>query len=764
MSDHPLPTDQQGRRSSTEGQLAKIAALLEELESQSAPQLVEGDAAPRSFENQLPLVRLGIAGGLYTALAAKHEPTAQHCLRVALGCSSWASKIGLDDDLRDTIELAALLHDVGKIGVPDAVLLKADALTPQETTSIERHWHTGLQILRSCCASSEVVEIVRFARTWYDGSRGAQESSGEGIPLGARILAIVDAFDSMLSDQVYRRAMPWEVACNELLRFAGTQFDPSLVVLFIKLFDHDQLERSDAVTRRWLHELDPCAIDSQWRRNETRSLGGSQLPEEMFHQKLLDNMHDGVVFLDSSSRILLWNHGAERLTGIAGTSVVHRLFQPSVLRMRDEKGKLIKDDHCPVAHAIQNGVQWLRRLMIKGRTGREVAVDAHAVPVIAADGTTLGVTLLLHDASSEMTLEERCQSLHEMATRDPLTQVANRAEFDRVHAAFVAAHLESKRPCSMIIADIDRFKRINDTFGHPAGDAIIQSFAKVLQNAARPGDLVARYGGEEFVMLCADCDNASVAVRGEEVRRMFSELRQSVLDSQCASASFGVTEIQPGDTPETMLHRADRALLLAKETGRNKVVQLGAGNSGHDDSHGPQAATSTSRGTALLMQDMSSQSAIDRTIEKLRGFVADQEGELTSVEGHCVQIKFGSTFGSFFRRNSDRHVPMLMDVSFEEDQSDLSPESSMKVTRTRIHVEVRPQRDRDRRQGDAMARARQLLVSLRSYLMAIELSPNISGDALTVDPAVVEAAERARKPGLLGRLFGHTPPPQDDRR
>ena len=130
---------------------------------------------------------------------------------------------------------------------------------------------------------------------------------------------------------------------------------------------------------------------------------------------------------------------------------------------------------------------------------------------------THGAVLLFHDASSETSLEQRCQSLHEKATKDALTQVANRAEFDRVHAMFVATHQQQQVPCSLLMCDLDRFKLVNDNYGHQAGDDVIKSLASLLKSSCRPGDLVARYGGEEFVVLCADCDNASAARRAKQV-------------------------------------------------------------------------------------------------------------------------------------------------------------------------------------------------------------------------------------------------------
>ena len=299
--------------------------------------------------------------------------------------------------------------------------------------------------------------------------------------------------------------------------------------------------------------------------------------ENLFQQKLLDNMYDGVVFLDGDLQITLWNRGAERLTGIDAAAVLGRHFIPSMLQMRDTQGDRFSDAECPVAHALQTGVQSRLRLTIWGRNKDDVAIDAHIIPVASAEGTLHGVTLLLHDASPETSLEERCQALHEKAIRDPLTQLANRAEFDRVQGLFIEAHSQRGLPCSLIICDIDHFKHVNDTWGHPAGDEVIRSFAQLLKSSCRSGDLVARYGGEEFVMLCADCNVATAFDRAETVRRSFAAIPQPATGGRCITASFGVTQTQAGDTPATLLNRADRALLSAKESGRNLVVQLGAG-------------------------------------------------------------------------------------------------------------------------------------------------------------------------------------------
>lgn len=701
--------------------LAAVSTLLETIDAVGSPASDGGLTSEE--ENRLVQVRLGIASSLFAALRGKHEPTAQHCLRVALACSAWAQRIGLDGSQRDALEVAALLHDVGKVAVPDEILMKSAALSTRETVIMDAHWDVGHDILRQSCALPEVLDIVHYGRSWFDGTRHSRDRIGEQIPLGARMLAIVDAFDAMMTDHSYRRSLSLERAYHELYKNTGTQFDPALVALFIKLFECEQLNLS-AAARRWLVELDPEVVNSLWRRSEKPQWTSSRAPESIFQQKLLDNMSDAVVFLDNTSRILLWNRGAERLTGISAHSVYQQMWLPSLLQLRNEQGVRLRDEDCPVSGAIRSGVQWLHRLTICGRGGRDVSVDAHAVPVIGTDGIALGLTLLLHDVSPEISLEQRCRSLHELATKDPLTQVANRAEFDRVHELFVAAHRESNRPCSLVMADIDRFKQVNDTYGHQAGDEVIQNFARLLQNSCRRGDLVARYGGEEFVMLCADCDNTTAARRADEIRQQFAEVRHPSLSGTSPTVSFGVTEIQPGDTTETMLRRADRALLISKQSGRNRVTQLGSG--GQPNEAAPEEShdlTSASLGGALLVQELMTESPVDRSIEKLRGFIADHHAQVVSIDGGHLRLKIGGD-GNFFRRNGERPIRLIMDVEFEEERTQRT-DRRPNLSWTRIRLKILPQKGRDRRQAAALHRARQLLVSFRAYLMAAELSPKI---------------------------------------
>ena len=120
---------------------------------------------------------------------------------------------------------------------------------------------------------------------------------------------------------------------------------------------------------------------------------------------MLDNMHDGMVFVNSQLEIFQWNRGAERLTGIMAEAVYQRTWLPSLLKVRDEKSRIVADADCPVMAAITTGVQSRRRLSVAGRNNRRLPIYLHAIPVVGRDGTTHGATIIMNDASSETSLE-----------------------------------------------------------------------------------------------------------------------------------------------------------------------------------------------------------------------------------------------------------------------------------------------------------------------------------------------------------------------
>jgi hypothetical protein len=239
----------------------------------------------------------------------------------------------------------------------------------------------------------------------------------------------------------------------------------------------------------------------------------------------------------------------------------------------------------------------------------------------------------------------------------------------------------------------------------------------------RSGDLVARYGGEEFAVLCADCTNAAAARKAEEIRKALSEVKHSSLGDNSITASFGVTELQVGDTPETMLRRADRALLQAKDQGRNQVVQLGDGMMEEKvkrtswwpfQSWGSRALVETTLATAV---------PIEVAVQKLRGFIADQDAKIIKTDENQLELSVTDRNHNLGRRASDRPVTFLMQLKLSQrhqERTNTQGFAAGSYVETRIEVVIRPRRDRDRRRDATVDKARRLLGSLKSYLMAHE--------------------------------------------
>ena len=172
---------------------------------------------------------------LISALAYRDSETAEHSRRVADLCVSVAEGIMSLSDCY-VLETAALLHDIGKIGVPDAILLKPGPLTTEEWEVMRRHERIGIEIIRASFGSKSLSAITENYRRCFDG--GSEQSAkirGNAIPLGARILSIADAYDSMVSDHVYRTGRTPQEAFAELRRCGGAQFDPELVERFIQI-------------------------------------------------------------------------------------------------------------------------------------------------------------------------------------------------------------------------------------------------------------------------------------------------------------------------------------------------------------------------------------------------------------------------------------------------------------------------------------------------------------------------------------------------
>jgi len=220
-----------------------------------APAAKTDEPAPLS-ETSRTQIPFPAVTALMAALQQRDMNTAAHCRRVADLCVLVGSDL-LDAHDCLVLEVAALLHDIGKVGVPDAILLKPGPLTPEEFAVMDRHSFIGIEIIQAAFKSNQLTYIVRTHHAYFGGHpREINLPQGEAIPLRARILAIVDAYDAMVSDRVYRASRTPAEAFAELRRCAGTQFDPQLVERFIEVVSAQAQQRPAAelsqLQERWV--------------------------------------------------------------------------------------------------------------------------------------------------------------------------------------------------------------------------------------------------------------------------------------------------------------------------------------------------------------------------------------------------------------------------------------------------------------------------------------------------------------------------------
>lgn len=683
--------------------------------------------------------RLGIYSSLLHTLRAKHAPTAAHCMRVAQSISAWGLFHDVSEDDLVKLELTGLLHDIGKVGIPERILQKPGRLAPEERAIVELHPRVGVEILRSANVDQLILDSIEQIGVWFDQSN--RVSKGH-LPIAQRILSIADAFDAMTSEQIYRPAMSVKQSLAELERMGGTQFDPSLVSSFRSTVLNFKDDLARAVSNRWSNDSGTTFVHL-FEAEENQNWKGSAAIESLnsvFHQNMMNRMNDGVIFIDTESTILEWNQAAARLTGLKQSSLLHSTWSPNLIGLSDENGTVVSSDACPIAQALSTHETKISRFRIQNQDGRLLMVEIQSMPIFDQHGVLRGAAMLLGDASNQVTMEQKMVDLHTRATQDPLTKVANRSELNKQLKQLVHQCQTEKIEASVLICDIDYFKRINDTFGHAAGDDALVSFAAVLKSLSRESDLVARYGGEEFVILCMDCDIKSAVQIAETIRE---KLRATPLDSikgKTITASYGVSQIVVGDDCDSALERADQGLLQAKQTGRDRVIAVSADaaaqSKNNEIANAQSESTIPSKSSwfswlnsgdnkSLISKELLTNFSRDMVAEKLKGFVSDSKAEVVSVSTDRVELRIDSRYAPIPRRESDRPIVFSLVLDLIDFELVGARAQSLTQNVTKLKLEVNPTRNRDRRIDNILDLGNRLTRSFETYLSAYAITDEV---------------------------------------
>jgi diguanylate cyclase (GGDEF)-like protein/PAS domain S-box-containing protein len=293
---------------------------------------------------------------------------------------------------------------------------------------------------------------------------------------------------------------------------------------------------------------------------------------------ILDDLYDGVYFLDPQRRITYWNNGAQRLTGYPAAEVVGRRCADNILVHVNELGENLCQGGCPVSATLADGLAREAEVYVLHKSGHRLPVLVRVSPLRDEEGRIKGALEVFADNSSSLENRQRLEELERLAMLDPLTRLPNRRYLERQMEARLAEHRRQGWPFGVIFMDLDRFKSINDRLGHQAGDELLVMVSRALEINSRSFDLVGRWGGEEFLAIIPNVDLAALGRVAERYRILVANcaIFREPAEALRATISLGATVVQAGDTLDSLLARADQLMYQSKKDGRDRVT-LGPG-------------------------------------------------------------------------------------------------------------------------------------------------------------------------------------------
>lgn len=287
---------------------------------------------------------------------------------------------------------------------------------------------------------------------------------------------------------------------------------------------------------------------------------------------VLDNLHDGLYFTDNDRKIIFWNPAAERITGFTAAEVIGTKCRQNILNHIDCQGQNLCEEQCLLAQTMKDGQPREDDIYLHHKKGHRVPVSVRVTPLVDKDGNTIGGIELFTDISNREATELRLRELQQLALLDHLTQLANRAYLERELIARIEEKKRIKLPFAVLFIDIDHFKQVNDTYGHPIGDLVLQMVSNTLKSNARPFDLYGRWGGEEFMGVIRNITAESLKTLAERLRVLVEGSFLADIDPPLnVTVSIGATLANEDDNVSTLLARADTLLYQSKRDGRNRV-------------------------------------------------------------------------------------------------------------------------------------------------------------------------------------------------
>ena len=557
----------------------------------------------------LSQLHLATAEALATAIDAKDQTTHCHVRRVQIYAAGMGEVFGLSPNEIAALKAGALLHDIGKLAVPPHILNKPGPLTPAEFEKMKIHTVVGAQILGRVDFPYPVIPIVRHHHEQWDGRGYPDRLRGEQIPITARIISVVDCFDSVREDRPFRRGMTMDEATALLLRGAGIHFDPVVVEQFLK-----HLPRFDAeIARLGLqhqpanHSTEPPIQLSTVDMAQTRERGSFIAYDQ------IKKAHREVYALYEIARTFGTSLDVEHTLEILVDKVGHVVpFDTCIVYFYDEaKG------YATARHVVGKNIQKLAGRCIalgEGVTGfalanrspvnqlhpsldftdinPEAAIKYRSMASLPLfkDDVLLGalsvysseleqytddhmrlletVTRLASDALANAMQHAEAES---NALTDPLTGLPNARYLALRFEEEAARARRTDRTFQVVMLDLDEFKNVNDTYGHKAGDKMLREVAHIIEGQLREYDFLARYGGDEFVALVQEVVGAQVEELCARIESAVSKFELPLGKNRVArvgisvgTATFGID----GETLDQLVVAADNEMYRVKSNHR----------------------------------------------------------------------------------------------------------------------------------------------------------------------------------------------------
>jgi diguanylate cyclase (GGDEF)-like protein/putative nucleotidyltransferase with HDIG domain len=544
---------------------------------------------------------------LAIAIDAKDEVTHDHVHRVQIYATGLARLVGLSEAEIEALKAGALLHDIGKLAVPDYILNKPDKLTTAEFDRMKVHTIVGAEILTRVEFPYPVVPVVRHHHERWDGRGYPDGLRGEQIPMTARILSVVDCFDAVREDRQYRKAMTRGQAIDLIKGASGTMYDPDIVHLFL-----EHLPQFESEIRQQKKEVRRSRVKIEG----TLAQGPPKKDSNQVVFEHIRNAHREVITLYEIAQKIgnsldlrdMFAVFSSRLQDIVSyTTCVLYLQKPNsidveAVHVSGRNAERLKGASILLGSGITGWVVSNRQPMYNcdprlDMAAAHVELDSPycsviAVPLLKGDEVLGALTLYstevsayepdhlrLVEAVAKLAADAIANALHHEKTEasaltDPLTGLANaralRLRFEQ-DADRAQRYSES---FALLMMDLDCLKKVNDTFGHSAGDTALRNVGGLLSNQLRSEDFLSRYAGDEFVAL--------VKIGAVEVRELIHRLQQAVDNHKFGNDELGaVIGISvgwacfgaDGESIDELLLSADRAM-YADKLRRKAVVSL----------------------------------------------------------------------------------------------------------------------------------------------------------------------------------------------